>query len=524
MTVKILVGDCRARLCFLANASAHMCATSPPYFGLRDYNIEPQIWGGDIACVHEWVDDTVMRKGSTNGRETSTLASAGSPKTLGAGSNSSIGKTKQYRADAGAFCAKCGAWHGNLGLEPTPKMYVDHLVEVFRVVRRVLRDDGVVWLNLGDTYASDWVCNRRSVVGAGSLENGKRADRPSRIVDGLKEKDLIGIPWRVAFALQEDGWFLRQDVIWQKPNPLPESVKDRCTKSHEYVFLLSKAERYYYDHIAVMEDAVSCTIDHDGEAKARGSGNIERKPASARGVPVSDDGSTNGAVAGSVPWLGSLKRNKRSVWMVATEPYRGAHFAVFPPALVEPCVKAGTSEVGCCAICGRSWTRVTWGVTEMFSFSGVLGTEIKGKQWVKHNPTYEKQINDNQDVREGPISRIETVGWYPACKCGKVAPLPPYPKRPQDRKDEAAQAAWIEACGPVTKVRAEMCAEATRSLGRKPCLVLDPFGGAGTTALVADRLQRDAVICEINLDYAVLAENRIISEGGMLSKVEVVAP
>ena len=145
---------------------------------------------------------------------------------------------------------------GQLGLESSFQDYLATMVEVFREVRRVLRKDGTLWLNMGDTYASAWVCNRRNVVGNGSLENGKRANRPNRLGDGLKEKDLVGMPWRLAFALQADGWYLRSDIIWHKPNPMPESVTDRPTKAHEYVFLMSKIERYFYDAEAVREDGV----------------------------------------------------------------------------------------------------------------------------------------------------------------------------------------------------------------------------------------------------------------------------
>jgi len=223
---------------------------------------------------------------------------------------------------------------GQLGLEKTPEEYVANMVEVFREVRRVLRKDGVLFLNLGDSY------------------HGLRTK-------GLKPKDLVGIPWRVAFALQADGWYLRQDIIWAKPNPMPESVRDRCTKSHEYVFLLSKSERYYFDSEAIQEPAgddlrrpyAPGQVDDRGNGHDRGggdlrkSGNKERKPASARGVPVDTDGKSAGAVAGSVPWEGNT-RNKRSVWTVTTKPFKEAHFATFPPEIPEICIKAGCPKGG----------------------------------------------------------------------------------------------------------------------------------------------------------------------------------
>lgn len=222
---------------------------------------------------------------------------------------------------------------GQIGLEPTPDEFVAALVAVFREVRRVLRDDGTLWLNLGDSYAS----GTKGSGGSGKSTLGPERDFQNigfqkmdvrKFSCGLAGKQLIGIPWRVAFALQADGWYLRQDIIWHKPNPMPESVRDRCTKAHEYIFLLSKSPRYYFDSEAIKEPAV-------GEA----AGNKARKPATERGCP-------NEGVASGVPWAGSETRNRRSVWTVATKPFKGAHFATFPPDLIEPCILAGCPEGG----------------------------------------------------------------------------------------------------------------------------------------------------------------------------------
>lgn len=211
-----------------------------------------------------------------------------------------------------------------IGIEPTPDEFVAAMVEVFRDVHRVLADDGTLWLNLGDTYASAWVCNRRNVVGSGSMENGKRENRPNRLVNGLKEKDLIGIPWRVAFALQADGWYLRQDIIWHKPNPMPEAVKDRCTKAHEYVFLFSKKPKYYFDSEAMREPGVmpAGTKGAKGSAERQGQKGVNARPPEYK--------------------IYDGFRNRRSVWTVTTKPYKGAHFATFPPELIDPCVLAGS--------------------------------------------------------------------------------------------------------------------------------------------------------------------------------------
>ncbi len=371
MTVRIVQGDCREALKALGGGSVHCCITSPPYFGLRDYGVAAQI-----------------------------------------------------------------------GLEPTPEAYVAELVAVFAEVRRVLRDDGTLWLNLGDSYASaPGQATRGGPPSASStLEgNGHRGGGPklaqlSRVgtspilgqvhadvarrpfAPGLKPKDLIGIPWRVAFALQADGWFLRQDIIWAKPNPMPESVRDRCTKAHEYLFLLSKSEKYHFDADAIAEAVSPATVsllaqDVEGQAGS------ERVPGKTNG-PMKAVGRKNsfardtkdcGGVTGEKPQFRADRepvayegrRNRRSVWTVATQPFSDAHFATYPPALIEPCVLAGCPEGG---------------------------------------------------------------------------------------------------------------------------VVLDPFGGAGTTGLVADRLRRDAVLIELNPEYAALARRRIEADaGGLFGGVEMVA-
>jgi DNA modification methylase len=219
-----------------------------------------------------------------------------------------------------------------LGQEKTPEEYVSNLVQVFREVRRILRADGTLWLNVGDSYAhslrqsgSGHVGEKQKTSKGGIYEGFK--PRPS----GLKEKDLVGIPWMLAFALRTDGWYLRQDIIWAKPNPMPESVKDRCTKSHEYIFLLSKSQKYYYDSEAIQEDAVSTELKKftdGGKDKQRGHG---RRHAG-----------FNGRYAEKLAKEGvPKKRNRRDVWNVATQGYSEAHFATFPPKLIEPCVLAG---------------------------------------------------------------------------------------------------------------------------------------------------------------------------------------
>jgi DNA modification methylase len=220
-----------------------------------------------------------------------------------------------------------------LGQEETPEKFVESLVNVFREVRRVLRDDGTVWLNLGDSYhrpGSDQPNQKGMLNTSGINQKYGWDNKHKKKITNLKPKDLVGIPWRVAFALQADGWYLRQDIIWHKPNPMPESVQDRCTKAHEYIFLLSKSPKYYYDNEAIKEDSAESSKDRLNQ-------DIKNQKGSSR-VP----GKTNGIMNA----VGGEKRNKRSVWVVATQSYSEAHFATYPPELIKPCILAGCPEGG----------------------------------------------------------------------------------------------------------------------------------------------------------------------------------
>ena len=324
MKIKVLNGNCLDVLSELPEQSVNTCITSPPYYGLRDYQTAE--WkGGDENCEH-----TISHYSDNLKPEVD----------------------RPFRGNRSA-CIKCGAIRkdSQLGLEETPEEYVENIVAVFREVRKVLRDDGTVWLNLGDSYASQ---------GGGQVEQTLRGDE--NIVNShqlgkkgvgtsrnppknYKQKDLMGIPWMVAFALRADGWYLRQDIIWHKPNPMPESVKDRCTKAHEYIFLLSKNKKYYYDNDAIREPHTW------EESKPRPSG-MERNAQKYRSkVNYGGGGSGFAGHSGSLKADGtSLNhpdgRNKRSVWTVTTKPFKDAHFATFPPDLIKPCILAGCPEDG----------------------------------------------------------------------------------------------------------------------------------------------------------------------------------
>jgi len=318
--VKIYCGDCRAVLREMPAGSINCCVTSPPYFGLRDYCTAKWEGGGDPSCDH------IDPAGPANAPSDKSTLTTNCGKGPLPGDKYQTERKAQFRQT----CRKCGASRidAQIGLEQTPDEYVAQLVAVFREVRRVLRDDGTLWLNLGDSYAA----NRGYQV-----PDNKHTDvgnnKGSTVPCGLKPKDLMGIPWRVAFALQADGWYLRQDLIWHKPNPMPESVTDRCTKAHEYIFLLAKSERYYYDAEAVKESS-------NGEWNSKkGFGCDEKK---SQGDPMLRTQGHGSFHADEY----KTGRNRRSVWTVATQPYDGAHFATFPPALITPCILAGCPAGG----------------------------------------------------------------------------------------------------------------------------------------------------------------------------------
>ena len=424
---RILIGPALEQLARLPNNHFHTIITSPPYWGLRSYKGDP----------------------------------------------------------------------GMIGLEPTWEDHVQNLLAVFRECRRVLRDDGTFWLNYGDAYANH--------TGSG---NGKGLDDKIRgdsrelgrynkpVIDGLPTKSLMMMPARLAIALQDDGWILRSEIIWHKPNPMPESVQDRPTCAHEKIFLFSKQPRYFYDHVAVMNKArhddprqepggmvrpsthpespymsLKKTDKQSGHGPRHAGFNerYKQKQVSARRQAFLDVNRVNDKRDRNAGRTGTA--NLRNVWSISTCPYKGAHFATYPPKLIIPCIKAGTSEKGCCTTCGSPYQRVIdskFIVTQRRKPTAVaLGA----------TETNDQSVNRLLDgSKSGGFRDIKTTGWATDCECDA---------------DTA------------------------------PCRVLDPFGGSGTTAMVANRLQRDATIIEISPDYADMAAKRISDDGGFLVDVSV---
>lgn len=347
------IGDNRAILRTLPESTFSCCVTSPPYWGLRDYGT--RTWfAGDPSCSHaETTEHGPRHPGQVEQTKWKDADAAGA------------GQTATTRS-----CVACGAWFGQLGLEPTPEAYVANMVDVFREVRRVLADDGTLWLNLGDSYAG----SRSGEQGAsGEMATRSVASQRCRVrvatrtADGLKPKDLVGIPWRVAFALQADGWYLRSDIIWAKKNPMPESVRDRPTKAHEYVFLLSKSEKYFYAADEIAETATG-----------RAPGNKTH-----RGEEAYASGDEHHRTKSGLTKVGAKEtRNTRSVWHISNEPFDDAHFAVMPTALVQRCVLAGSPAGG--------------SVLDPFLGSGTVAEVAArfGRRWFgcEINPAYESMI------------------------------------------------------------------------------------------------------------------------------------
>lgn len=447
-TVRLYHGHVTDVLRGLPDGSVHMCVTSPPYWGLRAY--------------------------ATGGSKHLEIGAEPSP---------------DCKTDGQAQCGRC---------------FVCTMVAVFREVQRVLRDDGTLWLNLGDSYSSSGVAGPQSSAGGsntfhgGTKHNGKAFGRaPSA---SLPSGNLVGVPWRVALALQADGWVLRQDVIWHKPSPMPESVRNRCTKAHEYVFLLTKSAKYFYDAEAIKEKAKT---GGKNEAMAK----ADPKLFATRGKGTHH------------PDVVQSTSNRRSVWTIPSQGYEGAHFATFPPKLIEPMIKAGTSEKGCCARCGAPWRRV-----------------MDEKKLTRKRPNdYVKRTGEegtgNSCANSVAGVEVKTVGWQPMCECHGRLEKQRGSVRRSDAIGMPGNSAAAKKGGSVAGAseyfdRTLLTEEVLRTdvayvsdllLDKHPvapCTVLDPFIGSGTTCEVALRLGRDSIGIDLSEQY--LRKNAIPRVEGVL--------
>ncbi|MEN6532306.1 MAG: site-specific DNA-methyltransferase [Bryobacteraceae bacterium] len=470
MTWEIRHGHVLDRLREMPDESVHCVVTSPPYWGLRDYGLEPVEW-----------------------------------------------PEVEFAPMAGLPVVHVPVMSSRLGLEPDVWAFVGHLVLVFREVRRVLRRDGTCWINMGDGYTSsggrgthgktgqradrrhtqERLIGRknksaRSIVGnhvglQGSFD-GQIAAAEAKIIResfpacDLKPKDLIGQPWRVAMALQSDGWFLRSDIIWHKPNPMPESVTDRPTKAHEYLFLMTKSAKYFYDAEAIRDpfadDRNGCDYKTpDGWDTGSGAHGSVHRNGRERGRPARErnrGGRTDGFTKpNAIDPSANGGRNKRDVWMIATEPFPEAHFATFPTRLVEPCIKAGTSERGVCPVCGASWVREVEKSGERDCHGGNKKSAV-----LMLNRRSEKSLASSV-MADGKVLIYSTTGWRPTCRCGADHPI--------------------------------------------PATVLDPFSGAGTTVMVALRLGRDGIGLEASEKYCEMSRRRIEDDAPLFNMAAALA-
>lgn len=536
MSVKIHIGDCREVMKGMKAGSAHVAITSPPYWGLRDYDTEPVLWGGKDDCEHVWGDQLTRAVSNKNAGFGERQAAKGQRWSA----TNPTEKQQQQGASAsqGQFCQRCNCWRGNLGLEPQPSMFIDHLVEVMRGVWRVLRDDGILFLSLGDSYGHGTNAKRQRSKTSKKISSAQHIAQGGR--HGGQSKQLLGIPWRVALALQADGWYLRSAIPWLKKNSMPESVRDRPTTAHEFVFMLTKRKRYYYD-----SESVKMPASISGWQKERDKG-IEQeyrryhtgesstlntiKSTGTRNRRTSDTfyESLDIRIEQQRAYLAHLEHVRANGGMLLSEDgspaallvntasFSGAHFATFPLRLVKPLIACGSSERGACPECGSPWTRVV-----------ERKTSTPGQK-----PGYLQDTNarnDGERAGSWTDAKSTTAGWQPSCTCSGLAIIGPQPATPSQKKGvsdldyehnlmlwQQRMDKWRQDWASLKPLYdAEPVVHAT---------VFDPFMGAGTTLLQADRMGRDAIGIELNETYARdLAYNRIAGDAPMFADVEIVA-
>ncbi|MCK4240859.1 MAG: site-specific DNA-methyltransferase [Candidatus Atribacteria bacterium] len=455
--------------------SVHCIVTSIPYWGLRDYQLKPQIWAGDMDCPHKWGDE-LPRAHKTDGN-------VGVPPEWQRPSRAA----QEYKT-SGQFCQLCGAWRGSLGLEPTAELYIQHIVQIWRELKRVLRKDGTCWLNIGDSYASgkgncfnpgggeNSLGIPRKESGAHPLSRGNISDLKK---SGLKPKDLCLIPSRVALALQADGWWLRSDIIWAKPNPMPESVTDRPTNSYEHIFLLTKSAKYFYDQDAVREIYTEPLNRYGGPSKKL-TDNLKGK-----------DNPYNSAHRERDMRPNPTGRNLRNIWTIATEPTPEAHFATFPTKLAETCIKAGTSEKGCCSKCGAPWVRI---MEKEFIPQQDVSLE-RGMKGAAGQKSMDK--SNSWDGFPRGSTKSKTIGWKPSCECKKA--------------DIIIDGHTLE-----EQIKLGLPAKEGINLNDSPisipCTVLDPFSGSGKALIVAKKLGRKAIGIDLKQEYLDMPLDKLAQE------------
>jgi len=440
----IYLGDAREVLAGLTPESIQCVVTSPPYWGLRKYDAPDVTWSGDGTCRHDWIEFSVPIIEPVQGagahwqhREAHNIG----PDEYDVSAFRKADRQKHLVST----CRHCGAWRGSYGLEPTIEMYVQHTVEMLEAIRRVLRPDGVVFWNIGDSYASGKghcfnpgggdVAFQNYLKDCGVL-NVNRLNKSDLDAQGLKPKDLCLVPFRVALAAQEAGWWVRSVIVWAKPNPMPESVTDRPTESHEYILMLTKQARYYWDQEAVRERSSGWKGSLFGDGKSGDAGLYHRQ--AVHGEPEEATG-----------------RNIRSVWAFPAQPYPHSHFAVFPEELPKRCILAATSERGNCPKCGKPWVRL------LNKKSATMSIRVRDAK--RRVATAKPSLREMEYGKE-EMGWSHTVGWQAQCSCGAE---------------------------PV------------------PAVVLDPFAGSGTTLLAAKKLGRRSIGIDISENYCRMAVERV---------------